>query len=371
MGLRYSHLRRPGRQCSAWDAEQAPDLQRPVALADLASVLDVGAYSRIAVSTNPKTAMSQDVRVGRPFSGLALALVFSGAALASACAPASEVPKIVVSGASGQLGGLAVEHLLARGVAPSDLILVSRSPGELEHYAEMGASTRFGDFTQPESLTNAYEGGTRLLLISLNSRGNPNPRVAAERATLHKVAIDAAVAAGIEHIVYTSFVDADNNTSPIAVDHRVTEADLRESGVAWTLLRNQWYMDRVVGQSANMVAEGRVVVHPDDPGAAYATREDCAEAAAAALTTPGHENRVYEITGPEVVRTRDVAAIAGQIAGVDIEVIEAGPDEAAGLPEPPPSGTTLTSDFSDLTGHSATTARELLEATRTDWMPSA
>lgn len=276
--------------------------------------------------------------------------------------PAS--PKIIVSGASGQLGGFVVDELLARGVAPSDLILVSRTPEELARYTAMGASARFGDFTQPESLIEAYAGGDKMLLISLNTRGNPNPRVATERPELQRTAIQAAVAAGVRHIVYTSFVDADANTSPIAIDHRVTEADLRESGVAWTSLRNQWYADRLVQEAAAMVATGRVLVRPEDPGAAYVTREDCAAAAAAVLTTPGHENRVYEITGPSVVRTRDLAALAGEIAGVRIDVVEASPAEAARLPEAPPSGTTLTSHFRDLTGRDATGARELLEANR-------
>lgn len=281
------------------------------------------------------------------------------------CAPEqAPSPRIIVSGASGQLGGLVVEELLDRGVPASDLILVSRTPEELARYAAMGASTRFGDFTQPESLATAYEGGTRLLLISLNTRGNPNPLVTSERPALQRTAIEAAVAAGVEHIVYTSFVDADANTSPIAVDHRITEADLRESGVAWTSLRNQWYADRIVSEAAAMIADGRVLVRPDDPGAAYVTREDCAAAAAAALTTPGHGNRVYEVTGPALIRARDIAIIASELSGVDIEVIEATPEQAAGLPEPAPSGTTLSTHFRELTGRDGTTARQLLEANR-------
>jgi NAD(P)H dehydrogenase (quinone) len=288
------------------------------------------------------------------------------AVFAGGCAPPPQPPppKIIVSGASGQLGGLAVEELLARGVAPSDLILVSRTPETLERYARMGASTRFGDFTQPESLPAAYAGGDKMLLISLNTRGNPNPRVATERASLHQVAIDAAVAAGVQHIVYTSYVDAERNTSPIAVDHRLTEVMLRESGVAWTALRDQWYADRIVGEAAEMVAEGRALVDPDEVGAAYVTREDCAAAAAAVLTTSGHENRIYEITGPERILRRDIARIASEIAGVPIEVVEATPDQLSQVPEPPPSSETLSTHFADLTGRRGTTAREILEANR-------
>ena len=290
----------------------------------------------------------------------------TAAALAATSAPAqpTPAPKIIVSGASGQLGGLAVEELLGRGVAPSDLILVSRTPETLARYAQMGASTRFGDFTQPESLAAAYAGGDKMLLISLNTRGNPNPRVAVERAALHQTAIDAAVAAGVQHIVYTSYVDAERNTSPIAVDHRLTETMLRESGVAWTALRDQWYADRIVGEAAEMIAAGRVIVDPDEVGAAYVTREDCAAAAAAVLTTPGHENRIYEITGPERILRRDIARIASEITGVPIQVVEATPEQLSQVPEPPPSSETMSTHFNDLTGRRGTTARQILEANR-------
>lgn len=310
--------------------------------------------------------MSAPARRAGSRSGLLFTAVLTAAVVGGACSSSDEAsaPKIIVSGASGQLGGLVVDELLARGVPASDLILVSRTPERLERYIAMGASARFGDFTQPESLASAYEGGTKMLLISLNTRGNPNPRVATERAALQRSAIEAAVAAGVEHIVYTSFVDADDNVSPIAVDHRITEADLRESGIAWTALRNQWYADRIIGEATDMIARGEVLVRPDDPGTAYITREDCAAAAAAALTTAGHENRVYEVTGPELVHTRDIAAIASEITGVDIEVIEASPSQIAELPELPPSGTTLSTAFQELTGRSGTTARQLLEANR-------
>ena len=293
--------------------------------------------------------------------GVGIALITSVVAGGCASQVDDPAPRIIISGASGQVGGLVVEALLARGVQPEDLILVSRSPERLERYAALGASTRFGDFLQPESLEAAYEGGDRMLLISLNS-SNPDPRVPAQRVELQQTAINAAIEAGVEHIVYTSIVDADNSVSPIAVWHRATEADLRESGVTWTALRNQWYADGIVNQAARMVEDRRVVVPPDDPGTAFVTREDCAVAAAVALITPGHENRVYEITGPELVRMRDIASIASEISGIKIEVIEAGPEDEVRAPRP--SGTTLSTHFRDITGEPGTTARDLLEANR-------
>src|SRR5215203_5504953 len=120
--------------------------------------------------------------------------------------------KIIVSGASGQLGSLVIEALLERNVAPENLILVSRTPdtAHLQAYAKRGASVRFGDFNEPQSLEAAYRGGTRMLLISINGGGG-------NRLDLHKAAIDAAVRAGVKQIAYTSYVNADlNDSSTIA-----------------------------------------------------------------------------------------------------------------------------------------------------------
>lgn len=285
----------------------------------------------------------------------------SDAAEAPQTEPAGEPPRIIVSGASGNLGSQAVMELLALGVQPEQLILVSRSPEELADYAALGASTRFGDFTQPESLASAYEGGDRLLLISLNTVGNPNPRVASERQQLHQTAIDAAVAAGVERIVYTSFVDADENVSPIAVDHRATEQMLRDSGVAWTSLRNGWYMDRIADMAAEMVAAGEATVPAEEEGAALITRNDLAAAAAVALVEDGHENETYELTGSETIGVADVARIASEVAEAEIEILTVADTEASLDLD---SGTLITDDFEQLTGRTPTTAREFLVANR-------
>src|SRR5690606_26931690 len=213
--------------------------------------------------------------------------------------------RIIVSGASGRLGGLTVAELIERGVEASRLILVSRTPETLERYAAMGASVRFGDFTKPESLPAAYAGGTRMLLISIG--GSPeDPAPAA-----HKRAIDAAKAAGVRLIAYTSYVGIPGgDTAGRAADHLETEEVLKASGVAWTMLRNSIYMDRLVGEAAQMIAAGRAIVPRNEHKIGYITRADCGAAAAAVLSTPGHENTAYEITGPELVGVRETAAAA-------------------------------------------------------------
>ena len=124
--------------------------------------------------------------------GLVSMLAFAAPSLRAADKP----DRIVVSGASGQLGELVVKELLRRGVDPKNLILVSRTPDELAAYARMGAAVRYADLYKPETLANAYVGGTRMLLISIGPGPIPRPEA-------HKAGFDAAVKAGVKHIVYT------------------------------------------------------------------------------------------------------------------------------------------------------------------------
>lgn len=287
--------------------------------------------------------------------------------------------KLIVSGASGQLGGLVVDELLARKVPAKDLILVSRTPDTqaMKAYAAKGASVRFGDFTKPESLAAAYAGGTKMLLISINGGGGQRPE-------LHKAAIDAAVAAGVKQIAYTSYVNADVYLdSTIATDHRRTEQYLKQSGAAWTLLRNQIYADGLIDQAVQIVREGKLVTFTPDARVAYVSRDDCAAAAAAVLATPGHENRAYNITGPDAVGPRELVALASELSGKRVELVVM--DEAAyaksltdsGMPESAVRGALtfakeLNSPYlrepstavADLTGRPAMSVRKLLTADR-------
>jgi NAD(P)H dehydrogenase (quinone) len=246
--------------------------------------------------------------------------------------------KIIISGATGRMGLLTVRELLGRGVPAEDLILVSRSPDKLAEYAAQGASVRFGDVDRPESLPAAYAGGDKMLFIGISAGGasggtegtieqlkgfyqasGANP----PRAPRHKKGLDAAVAAGVKHIVYTSMLNADYSEVPWAEDQRHNEANLKASGAAWTALRNATYAEYGVGKYAALMAEaGRVVVSPKETRVAFVTIEDCAAAAAGALTTPGHENKAYEITGPNLVNRRDVAVLLSAVTGKNIDVIE-------------------------------------------------
>ena len=303
------------------------------------------------------------------------------ACLAVACVSqvAHAGDKIIVSGASGQLGALVVQALLARHVAPADLILVSRTPDTdaLKAYAARGASVRYGDFNEPDSLGSAYSGGTRMLLISINGGGGNRPE-------LHKVAIDAAVRAGVKQIAYTSYVNADRYTeSVIGADHRRTEQFLEASGVAWTFLRNQIYANGLVDQVEQIVRDGKLVTFTPDARVAYVTREDCAEAAAAVLTTPGHDNKAYNITGPDAIGPRELVDLAKEISGKSVQLVVLSEAEYrqqlrdAGMAEAGINGNVSfakeldsvylrepSTAVADLTGKAPTSVRMLLEASR-------
>ena len=317
------------------------------------------------------------------------ALLVACCVLAGACAgddpvQSEEGDTIIVSGASGQLGGLVVERLLALGVSPKNLILVSRTPDRLQRYRMLGASTRFGDFAEPESLAEAYAGGDRMLLISIGGSGGQRP-------ALHRNAIDAAVAAGVKHIAYTSYVNADRyESSSLAVDHRLTEEFLRASGVAWTMLRNQIYANGVVDQAVEAIESGRIVTHLPDARVAYVTREDCAAAAAAVLATPGHENKAYNITGPELIGPAEIAALSSEISGTDVKLEVLDEDayvrylRSTGLPDGAVRGSLsfaaeldseylreVSSAVRVLTGRAPTSVRELLLANRARLLSAA
>jgi NAD(P)H dehydrogenase (quinone) len=302
------------------------------------------------------------MRIATPFPAFFRTLLAVAGTLVAALPVSSghaqnAVEKIVVSGASGNLGGRTVEELLARGVAASRLILVSRTPEELKQYADRGASVRFGDFTKPESLPAAYAGGTRMLLISVGG----NDEVTATE--LLKRAIGAAKAAGVRHIAYTSYVGITRgDTAGRAADHQATEEALRASGVAWTMLRNSIYMHGQIGQAARWVADGRAVIPPNESPIGYITREDCARAAAAVLSTPGHEGKVYDITGPELIGVREAAAIASAVTGKPIEVVQGGAEVRPGFGRPAMAFTTT--HFEELTGRKPTSLRELFEANK-------
>jgi NAD(P)H dehydrogenase (quinone) len=288
-----------------------------------------------------------------------LEMAAAGVLLSSATvAVATGNDKIIISGASGKLGGQAVKDLLARGTPAQNLILVSRTPDTLAAYAKLGAATRFGDFAKPESLGAAYAGGTRLLLISIGPGAVPRP-------VAHGHAIDAAKAAGVKQIAYTSWLGiTKGDTQGIAADHVATEGLLRNSGVAYTFLRNSLYMENVLPQAVKMLSEGKATLPNGEVLIGYVTRGDCAAAAAAAVSTPGHDNQSYDITGPELIGVRQIAAAATAATGKPIMLLPADPGAPAPRGFGGPSLAVTSTAVADLTGRPATSVMAYLAENR-------
>jgi NAD(P)H dehydrogenase (quinone) len=291
-------------------------------------------------------------------ASLAALLAFSAALALAPAARAASDDKIIVSGASGQLGALTVKALLAKGVPAKNLILVSRTPDKLAEYAKLGAATRFGDFGKPESLPAAYAGGTRMLLISIGGGAGPRPQA-------HQRAIDAAIKAGVKQIAYTSWIAiSKGDTTGLSMDHLATEEILKKSGVAYTILRNSIYMDGLVNQAAKAYNDGRVTLPANENKFGYVTREDCAAAAAAVLTTPGHDNKIYDITGPELVGQREIAEAVTAVTGKKIDVVPAAADAPPPRSFGGPSLSVTSNAVADLTGRPAESLRMLLAANK-------
>jgi NAD(P)H dehydrogenase (quinone) len=221
---------------------------------------------------------------------------------------------IVIGGASGHLGRTVAEILLGQ-IAPSELVLSTRTPEALEDLVARGAVVRHGDYSRPETLAGAFAGGKTLLLVSATDLER--------RVAQHRAAVDAAVAAGIERIAYTSGLRPEPaNPAVVAASHHATEQAVIESGVPWTFLRNSLYADYQVADAVRCLAGGTFVHNRGDGRVAYVSREDCAAAAAAVLNTSGHENVAYDITGPAAFSAAELASLYTELGGRPIEVVD-------------------------------------------------
>lgn len=221
--------------------------------------------------------------------------------------------KIIVSGASGQFGHAAASLLLDKG---EDVIALSRNVDKLGDLAERGADVREADFDSPDGLEEAMAGGDKLLLISTTMVG--------QRPRQHGNAIDAAKAAGVKHIVYTSVTDGGNPDHPAVEqhDHYATEQLLKDSGLAYTILRNSQYSEAIAqAMVAPALAVGSKPDNCGDGKIAFVSRDDCVATAVGVLTQPGHENRVYNVTGPERLSVPEAMDLASEMVGKPIEVI--------------------------------------------------
>ncbi|VDC27073.1 SDR family oxidoreductase [Pseudogemmobacter humi] len=203
---------------------------------------------------------------------------------------------IAVTAATGQLGRLAIDALKARGAAPVPL---ARSP------EKAGPGARAFDYDRPDPA--ALSGIGTLVLISGNEIGRRFPQ--------HKAVIDAAKAAGVKRIVYTSILKGETSPMKLAAEHVATEAALKESGLEYTILRNGWYTENLTAALAPAIEHGAILGASGEGLYAAAARKDYAEAIAATATQPGHANKVYELAGDTAFTGADLAAEVAKQSG--------------------------------------------------------
>jgi NAD(P)H dehydrogenase (quinone) len=223
---------------------------------------------------------------------------------------------LLVVGASGYVGRRVVEILLD---AEENVVAATRTPEKLDTFAHRGAVVRRADLDDPSSLEQAFVGVERVLLISTNAP--------ARRGSQHRAAIDAAILAGAQHIVYTSFSSPASWEAPFGRDHAETETALRKSGLSWTILRNNLYTDSLVPKLSSAIGSGRLEAAAGSGAAGYVTRDDCAAAAAVALASAEFDGQTFDVTGPGVVTFADLAKLAGDIGQTRVVYVPRSPEE--------------------------------------------
>ncbi|OZI21091.1 NAD(P)-dependent oxidoreductase [Bordetella genomosp. 9] len=210
---------------------------------------------------------------------------------------------IAITGATGQLGRLVVQELL-RTVPAGELVALVRTPAKA---ADLGIAARPADYTRPETLPAALAGVDTLLLISGNEVG--------QRIAQHRNVVDAAQRAGVRRIVYTSLLHADTSPLSLAPEHLETENAIKASGLAYTLLRNGWYIENHTGAIAPALATGVLAGASGEGKFSAAARGDYALAAATVLTGSGHEGKTYELAGDDPYTRAQFAAEVARQAG--------------------------------------------------------
>jgi NAD(P)H dehydrogenase (quinone) len=238
---------------------------------------------------------------------------------------------IVVTGATGQLGRLVVEGLLKR-LPGGEIVAAVRSPEKAGWAKERGVVVRKADYGQPDTLSSAFAGADKVLLISGSDVG--------KRVAQHKAVVEAARNAGVAHIVYTSAPRADTSALVLAPDHKATEAFIQASGLTYTFLRNGWYSESYTQAIEQGARTGNFVGSAGDGRVASAPRADYAAAAVEVLTGEGHENKIYELSGDVAWTHAELATEIGKATGRQVTYTDLSPEEHkaaltdAGLPAP-------------------------------------
>ena len=214
---------------------------------------------------------------------------------------------VLVTAASGHLGHLVVEALLARGAEPASIVATARDTARLADLESRGVRVAELDYARPDTIAAALEGVDSLLLVSASEPGG--------RLELHQHVIDAAVAAGVTKLVYTSAPRATTTSLIVAPDHKATEEAIVASGIPAVVLRNNWYTENYLADFARAATTGVLAASAGDGRVASASRADFAEAAAVVLLEDGHIGAVYEVGGDVAWDHTELAAVMSDVLG--------------------------------------------------------
>jgi NAD(P)H dehydrogenase (quinone) len=219
--------------------------------------------------------------------------------------------KMLVTGATGKLGAKVVEALL-KSVPASQVAVSVRNPEKAEGLRAQGVEVRHGDFDRPETLTSAFAGIERLLIISAD--GDNETRI-----SQHKNAVAAAERAGVKFIAYTSIVNAMGSQNLFAPTHQATEEAILKTGIPYSFLRNNWYLENEIPTIQGVLAGAPWVTSAGNGMVGWAPQQDYAEAAATVLSANGHENSIYELSG-KLLTLEELAAAVGKVVGKEVQV---------------------------------------------------
>ncbi len=283
-------------------------------------------------------------------------------------------PTVLVTGANGKLGRHVTELLLDKGGL--HVIAASRDTAKLADLAAKGAETRRADFDDPQGLAEAFRGVDRVLIISTDAQGS------GQRLRQHLGAVEAAKAAGVKEVIYTSMPKPEGSAVIFAGDHLGTENAIKASGLAFTILRNAWYQENLMMMMPHALASGTHYTSAGDGRISHVAHADCARAAAAALSRPSTDE-TFTLTGPDLYTFGQIAALASEITGKPLAIVQLSDEQlaagmkAGGAPEAiipmlvsfdtntrEGGFDVLTGDVELLTGQKPQSLRAFLEASR-------
>lgn len=219
--------------------------------------------------------------------------------------------KLLVTGATGKFGTKVVEALLK--TIPANQLAVSvRNPEKAKGLEDLGVDVRQGDFDYPETLDSAFAGIERLLIISAD--GDNETRI-----RQHANAVAAAERAGVEFIAYTSLVNTQESTNLFAATHKATEEAIKKTGIPYSFLRNNWYLENEIPSIQGVLAGAPWVTSAGNGKVGWVLQQEYAEAAAAILSGNGHENTIYELSGKPLTQ-EEFVSILGDLLGKEIPI---------------------------------------------------